>query len=640
MKKKSPVPDNRPKEPYDETLEVRKPGGLSLSEKPDPDLEAESVPVTAEADAPPEEMTADTISETTGDGVTTPANLTEESEEADLTGESGEPEVLDEPVDIAVEMKHTDAVLPEGDGVIVESDTEPPFIFSADEPVLFYGSDELVFEKDAHDGDPDLHGLPAVRISSDSSVFEPHVRKLSWLKPRHIVLPLIAVAVVLLVIFVIYIGPKNERAASPLMIRGIAISNPEFSFTYHFVLLENGIDIWSKEGRDFLTSRPENGFSTYRDFFLDMTAKEMQTTAILYDDAIAHGFSVDASHTARAQDYLDWLSERALAMTVNTDTYIKGMFGSLVTKELILEVLSRKYFTEDYAYGAKLDELRATEDQAEEAYLSAPNQYDEISYRLLRIVFEQKEDSFIATAHLHAREIIEKIGRDQSKFEWVASEYFSGDAKEKLMKPDSTLISNVRYNDVGDPEWRVWLFDPIRKPGDCIVYEDDDGFPILICFSSRQRQLEPLRNVRIFKVFREDPESGFPGIPEVDLVTTANIILHSVTDEASFQALEKTHAEDIAAGNMTSTHAIDIHRGKLDPELDSWIFNPARKPGDKTIITTADGIAILFYVESSNDPEWYDRINSFIRINNFDEFLLEQQVLYPYKFNDEGLKNI
>ena len=283
--------------------------------------------------------------------------------------------------------------------------------------------------------------------------------------------------------------------------------------------------------------------------------------------------SVDASHYAELR--IIWTAfPSGLAMTVNTDTYIKGMFGSLVTKELILEVLSRKYFTEDYAYGAKLDRLRATKIRPKKRIF--PHRINTMKFPTdsCESFSSRRRTVLSAIAHLCPGNYRENR-TGSGKFEWVASEYFSGDAKEKLMKPDSTLISNVRYNDVGDPEWRVWLFDPIRKPGDCIVYEDDDGFPILICFSSRQRQLEPLRNVRIFKVFREDPESGFPGIPEVDLVTTANIILHSVTDEASFQALEKTHAEDIAAGNMTSTHAIDIHRGKLDPELDSWIFNPA-----------------------------------------------------------------
>jgi hypothetical protein len=409
---------------------------------------------------------------------------------------------------------------------------------------------------------------------------------------------------------------------------------------YNYVLLENGVDVLSESSREMLNKPVENGNGTYRDFFLEMTAKEMQTVSILFDDAVTHGFSVEQSHKDRALLYLDWLNQRAAAMSVEPDTFIKAIFGKNVSAELITEVLSRKYFTEDYAYGPKMEELRATEDQAEEAYLSSPNQYDQVSYRLLRIVFEQKDASFIATAHLHAREIIEKIEHDQSKFEPVAAEYFSGEAKDRLLQPDSTLISGMRYSELDDLEWRIWLFDPVRKPGDCIVFEDTDGFPILLCFSARDRQVEPLRNVRIFYLNREDSEDGVPGFPDVDIIAQSKIVLNSITDEASMLALEKEYADKIVQGWMVTSQSSDVYPGKLDPEFDKWIFHPNRNPGDKTTVTTDAGIAIIYYVGSSKNPEWYDRVNSFIRINNFQEFLLSQQEVYPYRFNDEGLKDI
>ncbi|MDD4095643.1 MAG: hypothetical protein PHP22_05305 [Oscillospiraceae bacterium] len=527
------------------------------------------------------------------------------------------------------------------EGISDESSSipSPSLSFASEDPVLFRDSDDLIFPE-TDDDDPDLQGLSAVRISKDATIFEPRVRKLSWLKPRHIILPLIAIAVVLFSVFVILVRDKNVRSASPLIIRGIAVSNAEFSFIYNYVLLENGVDVLSESSRNMLNNPMENGTGTYRDFFLDMTAKEMQTVAILFDDAVTHGYSVDQSQIDRAQLYLDRLNQRAAAMSVDPDTFITAIFGKNVSAELILEVLSRKYFTEDYAYGPKMEELRATEDQAEEAYLSSPNQYDQVSYRLLRIVFDQKDPSFIATAHLHAREIIEKIEHDQSKFEPVAAEYFSGEEKDRILQPDSTLVSGMRYNELDDMEWRVWLFDPIRKPGDCIVFEDKDGFPILLCFSARDRLLEPLRNVRIFYLNREDPENDVPGIPEADIAVQSRIILESITDEASMHALETIYAEKIAQGWMATSQSSDVYPGKLDREFDKWIFHPDRKPGDKTSVTTDVGIAILYYIGSSKDPEWYDRVNSFIRIDNFQEFIMAKQEEYPFRFNEEGLKDI
>lgn len=488
--------------------------------------------------------------------------------------------------------------------------------------------------------DPDIQEFSMVRVSSSETVFEPRVRKLSWLKPRHILIPVTIIAIVVFVLSVINVGDLNERLASPLMIHGKTVTNPSFSFMYNFVLMENGVDILDASTEDMLKGPGENGFATNREYFLDMTAKEMQTTAILYDDAISKGYQIEASHIERAQAYLNWLGTKAQAIGVDLDTYIMGTYGDTVTKEIIIEELSRRYFAEDYASGRKLDELKATAAQAEEAYSQTPNQYDLISYRVLRIVFEQKEDSFIATAHLRAQEIIDGIGHDQSKFETVAAEYFSGEEKDKLLVPDSTLISGIRYNEVDDMEWRVWLFDPAREPGDCTIFDDEYGFPILVCFSERVRQTEPLRNLRFFYINREDTANGTAGISDAEILPLAQTIFDSVIDEVSMMNLETAYADELQSGVMSTSQSSDTYKGKYDAAYEEWVFDPARLPNDKTIIETPTQVVILFYVGSSENPEWFDRVNSFIRMNNYQAFLLEKQEEYPYKFNAEGLKYI
>jgi hypothetical protein len=667
MKKRKPDPKFERSGTDDEVRPVGRPGNVALpefSETIDETPDKEEPSKTDNIGTALESVEPDQVEEVTDHDETDNAdkalkdtetdNIDEVFEDTEPDPSEPDPDVFAEETPSSPEAEGSDASdlrIPDDEEALSSTPTtdeitdeatsisSPSLSFASEDPVLFRDSDDLIFPT-ADDDDPDLQGLSAVRISTDATIFEPRVRKLSWLKPRHIILPLIAIAVVLLCVFVILVRDKNVRSASPLIIRGIAVSNAEFSFIYNYVLLENGIDVLSESSRNMLNDPMDNGTGTYRDFFLDMTAKEMQTVTILFDDAVTHGYSVEQSHRDRAQLYLDWLNQRAAAMSVDPDTFIKAIFGKNVSAELILEVLSRKYFTEDYAYGPKMQELRATEDQAEEAYLSSKNQYDQVSYRLLRIVFDQKDPSFIATAHLHAREIIEKIEHDQSKFEPVAAEYFSGEEKERLLQPDSTLITGTRFSALDDLEWRVWLFDPVRKPGDCTVFEDKDGFPILLCFSARDRQVEPLRNIRIFYLNLEDPENNVPGISEVEIVTQSRIILESITDEASMMDLETIYAEKIAQGWMATSQSSDVYPGKLDPEFDKWIFHPDRKAGDKTSITTDSGIAILFYIGSSENPEWYDRVNSFIRINNYQEFILAKQEEYPYRFNEEGLKDI
>ena len=488
--------------------------------------------------------------------------------------------------------------------------------------------------------DTGSYSAAKVKKSRSSTVYEPRQKKKHWLKPMYVIISLVILAIVVLTGSLYYGVNLKEQYASPMALKDEPISNADFSFMYHYVLIENGINIFDSNTAAMLSSPGEDNFASYREYFLDMAAREIQVTKLLYDDATSKGYQITEPQKQRAQAYIDWLSGKANAIGVSLDTYIKGYFGSYVTKDQILKILTNKYFTEDYANGAKLEELKATQGQAEEAYAASPNQYDQVSYRVLRIIFEQTDASFKATAHLHAQEIIDGIGHDETKFETVAANFFTGEAKNKILVPNSTLISNVRYTNVDNPDWRAWLFDPARLPGDCTIFDDTNGFPILICFSARTRQLEPLRDIRFLYINREDTATGQLGIPDTDILPFAQTILDSVTDESSMQSLETTYADEIAADKIKAAHNSDTYRGVLASNLDNWIFDPARVAGDKTMIETDTQIIIAYYVGASPNPEWFDRVNSYIRMNNYQAFLLERQTDYPYSFNDDGLQYI
>ena len=489
------------------------------------------------------------------------------------------------------------------------------------------------------DDDPDAPAFTEISTRPSDAKPSRSSKKMN-LKPMMFLIVMAIVAILVVIWSVISLGNLNERMTSPLTVGNHDVSNAEFSFMYHYVLLENGVDIFKPDTEKMLQQPGENGFATYREYFLDVTAKEIQATYMLYDDATAHGFSITQDHKDRAQAYVDWLKTKADAIHVDLDTYIKGTFGPYVNKSLILSVLSKVYFAEDYSGHQKLDELKATPEQAEKAYQDARNSYDLVSYRVLRITFEQREESYVKTANLHAEQIIEKMGGDQSKFESIAATFFSGEAQQRLLVPDSTLHKRVRYSEVGEAEWRNWLFDTSRTSGDTVIFKDDYGFPIIFCFVERVRQDEPLRNVRFFYINLEDPETGTPGIPASDILTTSQTIFDSITDEASMVTLETTYADQLMDGSMRSVQQTSLFPGNNSQEIDDWIFDPQRKNGDKIMFEGDTQILILFYVEASPNPEWYDRVNSFIRMDNYQAFVSEKIVNYSYKFHEDGLKYI
>ncbi|MBP5492065.1 MAG: hypothetical protein J6Y08_04405 [Clostridiales bacterium] len=492
----------------------------------------------------------------------------------------------------------------------------------------------------ANPDDPDAPAFQETSTRRADAVPSGKGKKMNW-KPKSFIIILAAICLVIVVLFVISMGRLNERLASPLTVGSQEVSNAEFSFMYHYVLLENGVDIFKPNTEQMLSGPGENGFATYREYFLDITAKEIQSTYMLYDDAIAHGYSISPEHHERAQAYIDWLKGKADALHIDLNTYIKGAFGAYVTKDLILDVLPKVYFAEDYAANMKLDELKATPEQAEQAYQDSRNSYDLVSFRVLRMTFEAREENYVTTANIHAEEIIAAIGHDESKFESVAAQYFSGEAQQRLLVPDSTLHKRIRYSEIDEAPWRNWLFDPLRTSGDCTIFHDEYGFPIIFCFVERVRQEEPLRNVRFFYIYQEDPELGIPGVPSADIIPLSQSIFDSITDEASMITLETTYADELLEGSMRAVQQTALYPGNNPQNIDDWIFDPARKSGDKILFDEGDSqILILFYVEASPNPEWYDRVNSFIRMDNYQAFVSEHIGDYAYTFHEEGLKYI
>ena len=454
-----------------------------------------------------------------------------------------------------------------------------------------------------------------------------------------VVFGIILVAVIAGLSFALDTG-MNESFISPLTINGKEISSGEFSFMYHYELLSEGVDLFAADTEKMLSSPylDDENFPTYRDYFRYVTAKDLQKMEILYDDATAQGYEIEKSHYDRAKAYINWLKGKADELGVPLDTYIKGVFGSQVDEQIIINTLARKYFTEDYAEGEKLIQLSASDEQAEHAYSQTRNIYDLVSYKILRITYEQRDQAFIDTANLHAQKIIDSMGGDPSKFEACAAKYFSGVAANTLAQPDSTLIANCRYEDITHTDFRKWLFDESRVDGDATIIPDENGFPIILVFVSRERMSENLRNCYIMTV---NPQMNEDMVPDVAATQALGQEIYDYIDDPdSCNEIENIYNDYILAGNLSIIHDTSIYKAKYSSSLADWMFASERKLGDKVLIEDNGTFYVVCFISVSPNPEWYDRVNSFLRMNNYQQFITAKSEEYTFEFNDDGLSQI
>ena len=340
---------------------------------------------------------------------------------------------------------------------------------------------------------------------------------------------------------------------------------------------------------------------------------------------------------SKARRYAGTFSLLLPVLFQNEPIIVNG-FGTQVDEQIIINTLARKYFTEDYAEGEKLIQLSASDEQAERAYNQSRSIYDLVSYKILRITYEQREQAFIDTANLHAEKIIDAMNGDPSKFESCAAKYFSGVAANTLSQPDSTLIANCRYEDVTHVDFRKWLFDETRTVGDATIIPDEDGFPIILVFVSRDRMSEHLRNCYIITANQQLNDDMQPDIAATQAL--GQEIFDYLDDADSCNEVENLYNDYILAGELSIVHDSQIYQAKYSGKLAEWIFSPDRKLGDKTMIENNGTFYIVFFVSESPNPEWYDRVNSFLRMNNYQQFITSKADEYLWEFHEDGLAQI
>ncbi|MBP5262365.1 MAG: hypothetical protein J6Z43_09585 [Clostridiales bacterium] len=439
---------------------------------------------------------------------------------------------------------------------------------------------------------------------------------------------------------IFYDAGGKEKLESPLTIHGKDISSADFSFMYHYTMIEEGVDLFAADTPTLLSSpyTDDEDYATYRNYFLDLTAQKMQDVEILYDDATANGLSIENKHYQRAEAYISWLRTKADELGVSLDTYIKGVYGSQVDEQVILNYLAKKFFTDDYGNIGKPDMLSASEEQAEEAYQNDRDSYDLVDYKILRIAYEQREQAFVDTANLHAQQIIEAMEGDPSKFESCAAKYFTGNAAETLSVEDYTLVKDCHYGDFTHPEFRDWLFGVDRQVGDATIFADEDGFPIILVFVQRQRLSDHLRDVYVAHIVTSTDDSGNSNISESQ--SLAQEIYEYVQNTDSFAEVENLHNTEVLEGRLIVTHSDMTYPGQFGEEINDWVFDSSRQIGDKTILERDGDFYVLFFVEESPNVEWYDRVNSFVRMNNYKAFMDEMRAQYTYEFDENGLTSI
>lgn len=103
----------------------------------------------------------------------------------------------------------------------------------------------------------------------------------------------------------------------------------------------------------------------------------------------------------------------------------------------------------------------------------------------------------------------------------------------------------------------------------------------------------------------------------------------------SFGKLAKKYSEDTGSNTNGGLYE-KTAKGSMVSEVDSWLFDPSRKPGDTGIVHTTYGYHVMYFV-GDNQPEWHNEAQDTIHDEKMESYMDDLEEKYPIK---EGRKKL
>ncbi len=328
---------------------------------------------------------------------------------------------------------------------------------------------------------------------------------------------------------------------------------------------------------------------TWQDYFDQLAVDSLQHNKALLNEATAAGFTYDT-----AKDYetfAEAMKTGASQQSVTVSKYYKLNFGKYATASNIKPFVEESYFVAAY-YNAVAEEKGATEEEILAYYEANKKEYDRVNYLYTEIAAEVTETSTedeIATAMADAKTKAE-----------AALEVIGEEGKE---------VNNMLYGSVHSTI-RDWMFDEARVEGDSTIVEDTESNKYyVVMYKDRYRDETPTASVRTIMTTTVAGEDILK-----EYVTAGS------TEEAFIDLVSK-YSED-AYTSATGGLYEELGKSSTESDLNTWIFDEDRKPGDVTIIKDGTVTYVLYYIEEGR-PSWQARIGSTLLGENLTEYLTE-----------------
>ncbi len=364
----------------------------------------------------------------------------------------------------------------------------------------------------------------------------------------------------------------------------------------------------------------ESTGETWADFFEDMALQQMKADNNIYLEAKNNNYQLPEDERADMEAEIENLKSMGYASGYpNFSDYLKAGYGRSMTESVYRKNIERSYLVNSYVNYVR-DSFEYTPELIESYYNENKGLFDTFTYRYFLVSaaevnegdypddasYEAAKAAAIDAAGVKANDYVARISDEQSFIE-VAREYNpetykEDDATQRIYKGE---LLGATYGD--------WLRAEERENENVTAIEMTTGYYVVM-FIDRDDNHYQTANVQQMLVKQEavdeneipEDESGTAYKEAVDTAKktaedTANTIYKEWLDggatEEKFSELITAHSMELDMANSKLNE--NVYKNQLPEEVNDWIYDSVRKPGDNKIIyVDQTGYYILNFIGS------------------------------------------
>jgi len=335
---------------------------------------------------------------------------------------------------------------------------------------------------------------------------------------------------------------------------------------------------------------------TWADHFRELTLEAIRQTYALCDEAEKDGFQIGADTQKEIDDAVYYIGMYANYYQYGSEEdYLVSRYGKGASVDGYRAYATATKTADAYGEQYK-SKLSFTDQQIGDYYAQNKKLFDTVTYRTYAVAVKTGDTVDPAASKKLAQSIADGCGGDEDRFCELVLE--NVDDPDYYKEADRTIRTDYSYSNA-PKALADWLFDDARQAGDVTVAENgdngDNGYFVTL-WLSRNTHDYAMRNLRSIRVAVSD----FTDDTAVRLASeNAESILKKYTDgdktEDSFSALAVSYGSD--SGGLQE----NVYKGQLKGDLDVWLYDESRQPGDTAVVKGTDGFYVVYYAGTGDN---------------------------------------